>query len=55
MPDPATLTTCNPPLAAPRWPVGNSSGPYTARAGMASAPMIDASIDETHRGQPNVR
>ena len=40
------------PLARPRREVGNSSGPYTPRAGTTIAPVMAAATDSPHIGQP---
>src|SRR5262249_54781985 len=50
--DPTSASIEMRPLALPRLPVGNSSAPYTPRAGTAAPPITAAAVDDTHMGQP---
>ena len=51
---PTTANRLIRPLASPRDSVGNSSGPYTARAGTAMAPITVPSSDHTQIWGPLV-
>ena len=55
MPLPITDTSEMMPLALPRRLVGNSSGPYTPRAGTVAAPRTAAAADQSQICGPLVR
>ena len=43
------------PLAVPRSEVGNSSGPYTPRAGISAAVTMLLTMAQSHIGAPDAK